>query len=204
MTTDLFAGPQLAPDSPRPQPIPLARAFDHLRLFGYRVIYADPAWNFDGGGARNAREHYACMSIEDIKALPVGQLADKHCALFMWVTDPFLETAFDVIRAWGFRYKSVAFHWAKRTKLDNGWHMGTGYGTRANVETCLLAVNGEIGLPKNRDVRRLIVEPLREHSRKPDRVPGDIERLYDGPYVELFARTRRPGWDSWGNQTDLF
>ncbi len=178
--------------------------FGALRMFGYRVIEADPAWDFNGGGDRNARNHYATMSIEDIQALPVGELAGRDCALFLWVTDPFLDLGIDTLKKWGFRYASVAFHWAKRTKLDKGWHMGTGYGTRANVETCLLGMMGDIGLPKNRDVRRLIVEPVREHSRKPDRIAGDIERLYDGPYVELFARRRRPGWDSWGNEVDKF
>lgn len=178
--------------------------FDGLRMFGYRVIYADPAWNYDGGGNRNCCRHYATMSPAEIAALPVGHLAGDSCALFMWVTDPFLAAGMEVMRAWGFRYVSVAFHWAKRTKRDRAWHMGTGYGTRANVETCLFGMIGDLGLPKARDVRRLIVEPVREHSRKPDRVAGDIERLYDGPYVELFARTKRPGWDSWGNEVDRF
>lgn len=80
----------------------------------------------------------------------------------------------------------------------------TGYGTRANVETCLLGMIGDLGLPLDRSVRRLIIEPIREHSRKPDRVPRDIDRLYAGPAAELFARTRRPGWDSWGNQVEKF
>jgi N6-adenosine-specific RNA methylase IME4 len=81
--------------------------------------------------------------------------------------------------------------------------MGLGYWTRANSEVCLLATRGK---PKrlNADVRQAIVEPRRQHSRKPDCVPGRIERLVAGPYLELFARTKRPGWTVWGNQTDKF
>lgn len=178
--------------------------FGDLPMFGFRVIYLDPAWNFDGGGDRNAREHYACMSLDELRALPVGDLAAPDCAMFMWVTDPFLEEGIKLMRHYGFRYTSVGFTWAKRTKLDTGWHFGTGYGTRANAETCILGMVGTMGLPKDRSVRRLIVEPIREHSRKPDRVVSDIEKLYDGPYVELFARARRPGWAAWGNQVGKF
>lgn len=178
--------------------------FGPLRMFHYRVIYLDPAWNFDGGGDRNAREQYDCMTIDQLRALPVGDLAAPDCAMFMWVTDPYLEEGIKLLRHYGFRYTSVGFTWAKRTKLDNGWHMGTGYGTRANAELCILGTVGNMGLPKDRGVRRLIVEPIREHSRKPDRVPADIERLYDGPYCELFARTRRKNWDAWGNEIEKF
>ena len=177
--------------------------FGELTMFGYRVLYVDPPWDFEGGGDRNARNHYPTMSVDEICALPVGQLAARDCAVFMWITDPFLMEGARVLNAWGFRYTSVGFHWAKTTK-NGHWHMSTGYGTRANVETCLLGTMGDMGLPKDRGVRRLIVEPVREHSRKPDRVPGDIERLYDGPYAELFARNRRAGWASWGNQADKF
>jgi N6-adenosine-specific RNA methylase IME4 len=181
----------------------MSNPFAALNPFHYRVIMADPAWNFIGGGDRNAREHYECMSLDDIEALPVGELASGDCALFLWVTDPFLEAGLRVMAKWGFRYASVAFHWAKTTKHGK-WHMGTGYGTRANVETCLLGMMGDMRLPKDRGVRRLVVDKVREHSRKPDRIAADIERLYDGPYVELFARTKRPGWDSWGLEVEKF
>lgn len=178
--------------------------FGDLRMFGYRALLIDPPWDFDGGGDRNARNHYPCMSVDEIAALPVGQLAQRDCAVFLWITDPFLMEGARVLNAWGFRYVSVAFHWAKLNKRADSYFMGTGYGTRANVETCLLGMCGDVGLPKARDVRRLVVERLREHSRKPDRVRGDIERLYDGPYAELFARSSRPGWDSWGDQVEKF
>lgn len=178
--------------------------FGVLRSFGYRVILADPPWNFDGGGDRNARTHYDTMTPADIARLPVGDLAAKDCALFLWVTDPLLDVGLAAMKRWGFRYTTVAFTWAKRTRLDAGWHLGTGYYTRANPEMCLLGIAGSLGLPKSRGVRQLVVEPLREHSRKPDRIHGDIEALFDGQYCELFARQRRPGWDAWGNQLDRF
>lgn len=130
--------------------------FGDLPLFNYGVIYCDPAWPFENysakGESRNPKRHYQTLSIQQIKALPVGHLAAERCALFMWVTDPMLAEANDVMKAWGFRYATVAFTWAKRTKLDTGWHMGTGYYTRANLEMCLLGMNGRMS-PVARDVR---------------------------------------------------
>jgi N6-adenosine-specific RNA methylase IME4 len=183
--------------------------FGDLRMFGYRVIYLDPPWRFENwseeGEDRNALGHYDCLTEQQLAALPIGHLAHPDgCAMFCWVTMPMLEVALRCINRWGFAYSTIAFTWAKRTRLDTGWHMGLGYTTRGNAEICILAFSGKLGRPKDRGVRSLIVEPLREHSRKPDRVRADIERLYDGPYLEMFARTEHPGWTSWGNQTDKF
>lgn len=177
-------------------------------LFKYGTIYADPPWSFENyseaGEGKNPNQHYGCMDIEDIKKLPVGHLAAKDCILFLWVTDPLLQEGLEVMKAWGFEFKTVAFTWAKRAKTNQDkWHMGTGYWTRANPEMCLLGVNGK---PKRKScsVRQLITDPIREHSRKPDRIRPDIEALVDGPYLELFARQNIEGWDCWGNQTDKF
>lgn len=182
--------------------------FTGLSMFGYSIIHADPAWLFanysEKGEGRNPNQHYDCMSIEEIEALPVGELAAGDCALFLWVTDPLLPEGLRVMRSWGFRYVTVAFTWAKRTKRDEGWHMGTGYYTRANPEMCLLGVTGRMSRA-SAAVRQLIVAPLREHSRKPDEVYTGIEQLFgDQRRVDLFSRQRRAGWDSWGNQTDKF
>lgn len=191
--------------------------FGALKPFGYRAILADPPWSFDNwsakGEAKNAKRHYACMSVEAIKSLPVGHLAHgEGCALFCWVTDPLLHRAFEVIETWGFAYLTVAFTWVKTTSRG-GRHFGTGYWTRANPEICLLAACGH---PKrlSAGVAQLletvheegdaIFAPLREHSRKPDEVRERIERLVSGPYAELFARQQRPGWDAWGNETEKF
>lgn len=170
----------------------------------YGVIYADPPWNFatysPKGHGRSASAWYDTMSLDDIKALPVSEQAASDCVLLLWTTDPFLEHAFGVIHAWGFEYKTVGFYWAK-CDASGGWPIGTGYWTRANPEQCLLATRGR---PRrlNADVRKLIVSPRREHSRKPDEAYGRIERLCAGPYLELFARERRLGWDSLGNEVE--
>lgn len=178
----------------------------------YGAILADPPWCFHAwsnkGEGRSASRHYKTMSLDDIKGLPVGDLAGPDCALFMWVIDPILPHAFDVLDAWGFTYKTKAFTWVKTTKRSDisgptKYHFGMGYWTRGNPEDCWLAVRGR---PKRRDrgVRQLIVDSVRDHSRKPDRVRVDIERLVGGPYLELFSRTDRAGWTSWGDQTGKY
>ncbi len=175
----------------------------------YKVIYADPPWTFATysrkGKGRSPEAYYDCMTLADIKALPVGEWAARDCVLFLWATDPLLEKAFEVIRAWGFTYKTVGFYWAKLNRSaarmpcdESSFFAGLGFWTRANPEPCLLATRGN---PHRRraDVRKLIVAPRREHSRKPDEAYVRIEALCEGPYLELFARSVRPGWDSWGD-----
>jgi N6-adenosine-specific RNA methylase IME4 len=176
----------------------------------YGAIYADPPWHFRNwsakGTGRNAVSHYECMNFAELASLPVANLAATDCVLFLWATDPLLPRALELIRAWGFEYKTVGFYWVKlnsSARSDQDFFTGLGYWTRANPEQCLLATRGK---PKRRgrDVRRLIVDRRREHSRKPDQVRERIERLVDGPYVELFARETKAGWDCWGDQIALF
>lgn len=172
----------------------------------YGAILADPAWSFKTysakGKGRSPEAHYDCMSLADIKALPVADMAAPDCALFLWVTNPLLPQGLEVMAAWGWTYKTVAFCWSKKTKHGKS-HIGTGYWTRANAEICLLGTRGK---PKrlDRGVRMLVEAPIREHSRKPDEVRAGIERLVPGPYLEIFARESAAGWDSWGNQSGLF
>lgn len=174
----------------------------------YRVIYADPPWTFATysrkGKGRSAEAWYDCMSLAEIRALPVADWAAADCVLLLWVTDPLLPTAFEVIRDWGFTYKTVGFYWAKLNRSADGliygqssFFTGLGFWTRANPELCLLATRGH---PHRRraNVRKLIVSPRREHSRKPEEAYHRIEALCEGPYLEMFARGPRPGWDSWG------
>ena len=142
------------------------------------------------------------MTTPEICALPVRELAAPDCTLFLWVTFPVLNEVFDVIRAWGFTYKTVAFCWVKRNPKSPGWFFGMGNWTRANAEICLLATKGN---PKRKaaDVSQLIVAPREEHSKKPDETRDRIVRLMgDLPRVELFARQKAPGWDVWGNEVD--
>jgi N6-adenosine-specific RNA methylase IME4 len=180
----------------------------------YRVIYADPPWKFaaysEKGEGRSAVAHYDCMTMPELMALQVKEIASDDAVLFLWTTDPFLQMSMHLIEAWGFKFKTVAFYWAKVKKgadvnslTESDFFTGLGYWTRANVEPCLLATRGS---PKrvSRKVKRLIIADRREHSRKPDVVYDRIEELVAGPYIELFARSSRTGWASWGDQTSLF
>ena len=182
----------------------------------FRVIYADPPWNFRTysakGRGRCPDAHYDVMSLQDIKNLrsEIDIHADDDCALFLWATDPLLPQAIDLINAWGFNYKTVAFYWAKLNKKATDKHFtvtsfftGLGYWTRANAEMCLLATRGS-PKRKSRSVKRLVIAPRREHSRKPDEIYERIESLMDGPYLELFARSTQSGWKSLGDQAGLF
>jgi N6-adenosine-specific RNA methylase IME4 len=189
----------------------------------YGAILADPPWRFrvwNGSEVVQAREststykpasvHYRTMSVEELAALPIEAVAGSDCALFLWSCWPTLLDAIQIVDAWGFEYKTCAFDWMKAhagqldfLRDDTDALMGMGYWTRSNSEPCLLATRGK---PKrlNADVRQGIIAPRREHSRKPDCVHERIERLVAGPYLELFARQHRPGWDCWGNETDKF
>jgi len=182
----------------------------------FGAILADPPWKFvqwtesswRRAGDRSA--HYSTMGTSDIAGLPIGEYAAPDCVLFLWVCWPFLLQVNEIIEAWGFTYKTCAFAWMKahagqlelfQDEIPD--QMGLGYWTRANSEVCLLATRGK---PKrlNADVRQAIIEPRREHSRKPDDVHNRIERLVAGPYLELFARSERPGWICRGNEVTKF
>lgn len=171
----------------------------------FSVIYADPPWSFrvysGKGKNRSADRHYDTQSLDDIKALgqKVRVLADKDCALFLWAVMPELPGALEVIDAWGFAYKTSAFVWVKKNRSGKGIFTGMGYWTRANAEMCLLATKGA---PKrqSKGVHQVIMSPVSEHSRKPDEVQVRIERLLNGPYLELFGRRAVPHWTVWGNQ----
>ena len=170
----------------------------------YNIIYADPAWYFKSyskkGEKRNATKHYPCMEFNDLLDLNINSIADLDCVLFMWVVDPLLHKSFEVIKKWGFTYKTVAFTWVKQNRKTKGNFTGMGYWTRSNPEMCLLATRGK---PKriSKSVKQLVIDIRREHSRKPDRIRNDIVELCgDLPRIELFARQKADGWDSWGNE----
>lgn len=178
----------------------------------YGAIMTDPPWEFRvwsrKGTGRSAESHYNTMSTATIAEIPVSEWAAPDCALFMWATWPTMQDAYKLIDAWGFTYKTCAFVWVKGEGLplfpeDIKTQVGMGYWTRANTEVCLLATRGR---PKrlNADVRQVIIDKRREHSRKPDDVHKRIERLVEGPYLEMFARAPREGWTAWGNETTKF
>jgi len=168
----------------------------------YKIIYADPAWQYDDkclhrGGAER---HYRTMSVDQIKALPINEIADNDCILFVWATFPKIQEALDVIKAWGFTYKTVAFTWVKKNKKADSFFWGMGRWTRSNAEVCLLAVKGN---PKRLDmgVHSVIFTPIESHSKKPAETRERIIRLVgDLPRVELFARQTTQGWHAWGNE----
>ncbi|WP_287827091.1 MT-A70 family methyltransferase [Oscillibacter sp.] len=173
----------------------------------YSIIYADPPWSYQNKGTRAAAsKHYGIMTVEDIKKMGVGAaggIANDDCALFMWATFPMLKEALEVIEAWGFTYKTVAFNWVKQNKSGEGLFMGLGNWTRSNSEICLLAVKGK---PKrvSAGVRSVVLSPLQRHSQKPAEVRDRIvELMGDLPRIELFARETAPGWDAWGNEVQV-
>lgn len=168
----------------------------------YGVLYADPPWafrTFAGDNCtphRSAEDHYLTMPREQLRTLPVADIAGRRSALFMWTVSSHLDEAMHLGAAWGFEWKTIVFVWVKPS-------IGFGYWTRKQTELCLLFTRGK-PRRKSRGVPELIMAPRREHSRKPDEVYGRIEALVDGPYLELFARTTWPGWDAWGNQVGKF
>jgi len=173
----------------------------------YKIIMCDPPWRFKTwsakGKGRGPEQHYHTMSIEDIKSLPVSELADDNCALFLWTTGPMLSQALQVLDTWGFKYKTTAFTWIK-TNASGGIVLGLGFYTRSCTELCLLATKGSLARI-SADVSQGVFSRRREHSRKPDEVRRRIVQLMgDLPRIELFARERIDGWDVWGDEVDLF
>ena len=172
----------------------------------YGIIYADLPWHYrvysKKGAGRSAESHYPTMTIEEIQALPVSELADKDCALFMWITFPLLKESLSVLSAWGFKFKTIAFVWIKQNRKSDSLFWGMGYWTRANAEFCVLATKGK---PKRmaKNVHQVIVSHIEEHSKKPDEARRRIVRLMgDLPRIELFARQKSAGWDVWGNEVE--
>jgi N6-adenosine-specific RNA methylase IME4 len=153
------------------------------------------------------------MTDDELRALPVGQVAAKDCMLFLWVPIPLRELGMELIGFWGFRFATVAFTWIKPCTgqpsphvvagAGAGFRIGTGYYTRANPEECILAVRGKPKILRH-DIPQLIISPLREHSRKPEVARQRIEMLTIGPRLELFARESAPGWRAWGAQATPF
>lgn len=171
----------------------------------YSVIYADPPWSFntysDKGKGRSADRHYTTMRKEDIQRLPIERIAEKNSVLFLWVTAPCLIEGIELITAWGFTYKTVAFTWVKQNKKSDSIFTGMGYYTRSNAEYCLLATRGKIIERKSRSVSSVVMSHLERHSKKPDAVRERIVELFgDIPRIELFAREQADGWDCWGNE----
>lgn len=168
----------------------------------YGALLIDPPWKFrtfsgvKSVPCRSRKDPYQTMSLPELKALDIMAYALPDTALFLWATDTHLSQAIDLATHWGFKYKTIAFIW------DKG-RIGMGYWTRKQAEACLLFT---VGAPsrKSKAVQQIIRAQRREHSRKPDEIYPRIEALVKGPYMELFARQKFPGWDQMGDETEKF
>ena len=170
----------------------------------YKIIYADPAWNYTATSnkipCRNKDgQPYNAMRMIDIYDFKLPE-TDKDCVLFMWATAPLMPEAFYLLKCWGFEYKTIAFTWVKKNKKNktsNFWGMGSW--TRSNPEFCLLAVKGN---PKaiSHSIHSIGEYPIMEHSKKPEEVAQLIERASAPQFLELFGRETRDGWTVWGNE----
>lgn len=166
----------------------------------YSVVYADPAWPYPARyeeknlyGAVNY--HYRTISIEDLCELPVGKIAANNAVLFLWVATNFLEESFQIINSWGFEYKTNMVWIKQKRRAKIGWYIGSFH------ELLLVATKGSY-LPQTKELVESVIEaPVGKHSQKPEIVYEIIEKLYpDDKYIELFARNKRKGWESWGDE----
>ncbi|MFY9293324.1 MAG: MT-A70 family methyltransferase [Methylorubrum rhodinum] len=180
--------------------------FDPLAPLGFDLIMADPPWRFSlrsfKGEGKSAQAQYACMSLDAIKALPVGHLARGDAILWLWATNPMLPQALDVMAAWGFRFVTAGA-WVKTT-ASGKLAFGTGYVLRSASEPFLI---GKFGRPvTGRAVRSAMVAIAREHSRKPDDAYAAAEALAPRALrrADLFSRETRLGWDAWGFESGKF
>lgn len=166
----------------------------------FQIIYADPPWSYWEGGEKNQSLHYQTMSIDEIKKLPIENILDENCILFLWVTFPILKESLELIDAWGFKYSTAGFVWVKKNEKTDSYFFGNGAWTRANAELCLIATKGSI-TRIDASISQVLDDVIGEHSEKPKRVRELITRLVgELPRIELFSRnTERDGWFNWGN-----
>jgi len=173
----------------------------------YKIILADPPWEYflykkqDSGSTAN--KHYDTLNIDEIKKLPIQKITDDDCILFLWGTWPNLQECLDVIKAWGFKYKTIGFNWIKTNPTNAKCFFGMGHYTKSNSEFCLIATKGKTTIINNK-ISSIIHSSIQKHSKKPDIVRQKIVQLCgDLPRIELFARTRIHNWDTWGNDEKL-
>lgn len=170
----------------------------------YSIIYADPPWDYGGRQQHNrteenksAEDHYPCLTLDNLKELPIPSITEKDALLFLWTSSPHLPQAIALMEAWGFEYKTVAFVWDKQ-------RLNPGYYTLSQIEICIVGKKGSIPKPRGaRNVHQFFSEERTIHSKKPDEIRKRIERMFPTQKkVELFARQKPDGWDVWGNQVE--
>lgn len=176
----------------------------------YNIIYADPAWHYGSKSAVNntkgseikpLQDHYETMTLQELCDLPVKDITKDDAACFMWVTDSHLDEGIEVMKAWGFNYKTIAFNWVKITNKGNFCKNVAPY-TMKSSEICLLGIKGRMLKYKvANNIESLVIAERTQHSKKPQEVRRRIELLFgDLPRIELFAREKWEDWDCWGNE----
>ena len=172
----------------------------------FRTIYADPPWQFQNRTGKVAPEHkrlnrYSTKTVEEIAALPVSDFAEEKSHLYLWVPNALLPEGLNVMKAWGFEYKTNII-WEKVRHDGQPDGRGVGFYFRNVTEVLLFGIRGSSNrtLAPARSQVNLIRTIKREHSRKPDEMISLIEACSPGPFIELFARGERNGWAMWGNQ----
>ena len=179
----------------------------------YQIIYADPPWWTDGAAVKAQQrrgkerkvihydfDHYGQMKIDELKALPIKDMAEDNAVLFLWTTDAAIPQAIQLFDAWGFKYKTVGFVWVKTGMTGTVQHSMRQW-TFGNTELCLLGVRGSMIAHRVPGIAQLVVHPRMEHSKKPDSIRRLIMKMFPecNRRIELFARCLIPGWDAWGN-----
>ena len=179
----------------------------------YNIIYADPPWQYgdkrntpcknNPSGAGGASKHYKTMPIDELKKLPIADLADENCMICMWATAPFMKEAIELIESWGFKFRTFLFVWVKMTNdMKRVREDGIGLYTLNNAEFVLLGRKGKYWRESTKE-KQILLAPKTIHSKKPDEIASRIVRLFgDKPRIELFARDRKEGWDVWGNEVE--
>jgi N6-adenosine-specific RNA methylase IME4 len=175
----------------------------------FSVIYIDPPWPWATWGGPSGKihsavdNHYNTQALDEIAKLPVAALMAEHCAVLMWCTWPHIAigTHVAMFNTWAVKPSTVAFVWMKQNPSGDGLHTGMGYYTRSNSEVCFIATKGQ---PSRlvKDVHQIVLAPVGEHSAKPDEVRRRVERLFAGPYLELYGRAAVDGWTVWGNEIE--
>ena len=170
----------------------------------YSIIYADPPWRYKSKECLAKKSilndkmsyHYQTMDIEQIKKLPIKNICEKDCLLFLWVVSPMLDDCINVLKSWGFKYSTIGFVWNKK-KTNPGSY------TMSECEICLIGKRGKIPQPRGkRNIKQYVEEKKRKHSQKPEEVRNRINQMFGEnlPRIELFARQHADGWDCWGNE----
>lgn len=171
----------------------------------YEIIYADPPWQYKSKenlakkSILNGKldSHYKTMTIAELKQLPMNNISDENCMLFMWVVSPMLDDGINLMKSWGFKYSTIAFIWHKQ-------RVNPGHYTMSECEICIVGKRGKIPTPRGaRNVRQFLSEKSGRHSAKPEEIRRRIEQMFPTQNkLEMFARQHPEGWDVWGDEVE--